>query len=1331
MGKGKMSLLDVRAMVKELQAKLIGLRVGNIYNLNAKTFLLKMSGTDVKQMLLVESGVRLHTTKYAREHDKLPSNFCAKLRKHLRLKRLERITQIGIDRIVDMQFGHGEQAHHLILEFYAQGNIILTDANYRIIMLLRVHTYATAGGAGAMTTIGAGAVLADGDAPAPKEAEGAASSEAEDRVAVHEQYPMGQAQQVSERVTEEMVRACIEKQQRKEADELTAWQAKMAAEDAAAAAVVPEEDSVAGSGNQQGKKQHAKEQERLQAARKAREAEAEKRKLSKPKMKAGMPLKAILSQDLHFGPDVIEHCLMQTGIDPNQSLAQFIDSGRTDDQTDATMSSAQLTLLCSSLQEAPLLLDRIAREPMPGYIYWRVETQGDAAKVAHAQAQSQAAPKRKAQGKRNDKGELVVDEIDAPATAPTADATATATDAPTQTESTVDATAETASSTSATPAAPAAIPSAATADSSSGFTVYTEYLPILLSPQLQRPEYRSMPAPLSYASFDDAMDEFYSKAEEQKEQVRLVKERIAALQKLEREKARQRQQLQALEAQQATSVLKASLIEQNLDAVNACLLSVNAEIAKGTDWRDLTRMIKAEKEHGQNSVARMIHSLRLLENQITVTLSEGLRHLLPAEALRGAPRVQVVQVDLDLALSAFANAQLYYESKKRHAEKQSRAESASIAAIRAAERKTNTALSAVDIRARIQKARKVYWFEKFHWFISSENFLVIGGKDAQQNEMIVKKYLGPNDVYVHAEVHGASSVVVKNPTGAPVPPLTLSQAGTMTICRSSAWKGKIAVEAYWVRADQVSKTPPTGLFLPTGSFMIRGKKNFLPRAPLIMGVALLFRVDDECRAAHAGERRIRTAAEDATAPEDKYDQVADLPETSGGGKSHAGSSSSKKKKGGATGSGSHKKKSTEVDADDFDVTSNLRPVTAAAAAAAIGRLTSEDEATDAEEEERRARVARAAAAPPAGKKKMSAAERKRLKKGGGKPSQEAAPAEEEEVEEPETAQEEAVPVAESKPAHDSSDDDDDWGTKKNKKGKKKGAKKSAAASGAAAAPAAAPAKPLPRGKRNKAKRIASKYADQDEEDLILAAGLLGLQGVDKKKQEVAEREKAFKPTKAAEEETVAAEEEEDKEEEEEDDEAASDPAASPLFEDDSTKICFNCKERGHVFKSCPRRGAADGTTFSQAKKMAESEEAAALDHLKEEEGMPEGDETDNAASAAAEALELQALTGRPTATDLSHFILPVCAPYDALSEYKYRLKLLPGMGKKGKAAKQALQLFRQSDKATTAETDLLKLVPEQDIINVLLSNLKLAAPGADGGKGKKKKNKPTNKTADE
>ena len=39
------------------------------------------------------------------------------------------------------------------------------------------------------------------------------------------------------------------------------------------------------------------------------------------------------------------------------------------------------------------------------------------------------------------------------------------------------------------------------------------------------------------------------------------------------------------------------------------------------------------------------------------------------------------------------------------------------------------------------------WFEKFYWFISSENYLVIGGRDQQQNELIVKKYLNDSELW--------------------------------------------------------------------------------------------------------------------------------------------------------------------------------------------------------------------------------------------------------------------------------------------------------------------------------------------------------------------------------------------------------------------------------------------------------------------------------------------------------------------------------------------------------------------------------------------------------
>merc|ERR1712228_429673 len=125
----------------------------------------------------------------------------------------------------------------------------------------------------------------------------------------------------------------------------------------------------------------------------------------------------------------------------------------------------------------------------------------------------------------------------------------------------------------------------------------------------------------------------------------------------------------------------------------------------------------------------------------------------------------------------------------------------------------------------IMKARKVYWFEKFFWFISSENFLVIGGKDAQQNELLVKRYMKANDVYVHADLHGAATVIVKNPRTEPVPPKTLTEAGQFAVCFSAAWDSKVVTAAYWVSPDQVSKTAPSGEYLTVGSFMIRGMEE--------------------------------------------------------------------------------------------------------------------------------------------------------------------------------------------------------------------------------------------------------------------------------------------------------------------------------------------------------------------------------------------------------------------------------------------------------------------------------------------------------------------------
>lgn len=114
----------------------------------------------------------------------------------------------------------------------------------------------------------------------------------------------------------------------------------------------------------------------------------------------------------------------------------------------------------------------------------------------------------------------------------------------------------------------------------------------------------------------------------------------------------------------------------------------------------------------------------------------------------------------------------------------------------------------------------------------------------QQNETIVKRYLESNDLYFHADYHGAPSVVLKNPEKRVVGEASLNQAAQYSVALSKAWSDKVVCSAYYVFANQVSKTAPSGEYLPTGSFMIRGKKNFVSPSRVTLGLGMLYVVKE-------------------------------------------------------------------------------------------------------------------------------------------------------------------------------------------------------------------------------------------------------------------------------------------------------------------------------------------------------------------------------------------------------------------------------------------------------------------------------------------------------
>jgi len=135
--------------------------------------------------------------------------------------------------------------------------------------------------------------------------------------------------------------------------------------------------------------------------------------------------------------------------------------------------------------------------------------------------------------------------------------------------------------------------------------------------------------------------------------------------------------------------------------------------------------------------------------------------------------------------------------------------------------------------------RKRKWFEKFRWFYTSNNFLVVGGKDAHLNEELVKKHMDKRDIYFHAEVFGAPHCVIKlaETKKNAVDDVSMSEAAEFAVTFSKAWEeGRAQADAYSVKPEQVSKTAQPGEHLGTGAFMIYGERNWFKKAKLTCAI---------------------------------------------------------------------------------------------------------------------------------------------------------------------------------------------------------------------------------------------------------------------------------------------------------------------------------------------------------------------------------------------------------------------------------------------------------------------------------------------------------------
>ena len=189
----------------------------------------------------------------------------------------------------------------------------------------------------------------------------------------------------------------------------------------------------------------------------------------------------------------------------------------------------------------------------------------------------------------------------------------------------------------------------------------------------------------------------------------------------------------------------------------------------------------------------------------------------------------VVKISFRISVSQNAE-KAYYENKKLKSKFSGAKKSMNITLEEIGKIKKRKKIIEKELEKFPIKTKKIFWFESYHWFISSSTNLVIGGRDAKTNDKIVKKYLKEGDRYAHADVQGAPSIIIKNKNiyekEIKITDNTLKEACIYAASFSKAWKQFAEASAYWVLPEQVSKTPQSGEFIPHGAFIIRGKRNY-------------------------------------------------------------------------------------------------------------------------------------------------------------------------------------------------------------------------------------------------------------------------------------------------------------------------------------------------------------------------------------------------------------------------------------------------------------------------------------------------------------------------
>ena len=318
--------------------------------------------------------------------------------------------------------------------------------------------------------------------------------------------------------------------------------------------------------------------------------------------------------------------------------------------------------------------------------------------------------------------------------------------------------------------------------------------------------------------------------------------------KLDRRAAQQRSAIDRFHERAAITQELGKAIQDNWEHVDSLLAQFNEAVASD----------------GWEGVMDRIHDVPWIDNADPAR--QTIVAYLPDED--GEPGASIT---LEVSKTVHQNAQRYFEEGRSQKSKAKGAQAALAGTEEAREKaEKRAAKDAAAGRLKARQRSKRFWFEKHRWAMLSDGHLLVGGRDAKGNDVVVRKHLSSHDLYFHADLHGAPSCSLKLKDGlAPnqnpsetipegVASLQIvqnladgtedarelseslhSEAAQVAVCWSRAWgSGGAAAVAFHARPSQVSKTTESGESLGRGSFVVRGQRNWHRDLPLELAVGM-------------------------------------------------------------------------------------------------------------------------------------------------------------------------------------------------------------------------------------------------------------------------------------------------------------------------------------------------------------------------------------------------------------------------------------------------------------------------------------------------------------